>query len=66
MKIYETGSNPYYLNISNTAKEYSDQLNTNSENSLVDNLSKNILIEKDYQEEASVIIDEFIIIKNNY
>jgi len=62
MKIYETSSAPYYLNTNNTAKEYSDQYNTNPEICLLDSLSKNPIIERNYEVESPIIIQEFVIV----
>lgn len=61
MKIYETSMTPYYLNTNNTAKEYSVQYNTNPEICLLDSLSKNPIIEKNYEVNSPIIIQEFII-----
>lgn len=61
MKVYETSTTPYYLNTDNTAKEFSDQYNTNPETCLLDSLSKNPIIEKSYEVKSPKIIQEFII-----
>ena len=45
-KYYETGSNPYYLNLNNTAIEISYlQDSTNPENGFMNHLNGHILIE---------------------
>jgi hypothetical protein len=43
-KRFETGSNPYYLNLNNTAKDYSAGEVTNSQYGLLDVLSKFVII----------------------
>jgi hypothetical protein len=48
-KYFETGSNPYYLNLNNTAKDYSFCDSTNPQNGLLDLLSKFIVIENEFQ-----------------
>ena len=47
-KHFETGSNPYYLNLNDTAQEFSFNENTNPENGLLEILSKFIIIENEY------------------
>ena len=47
-KIYETGSNPYYLNTSNTAKEFSFDESTNPNYGLLNTLANFIIIEDEY------------------
>jgi len=44
-KYSETGSNPYYLNQNNTAKNYSFSDSTNPQIGLLDTLSKFIIVE---------------------
>lgn len=45
-KYYETGSNPYYLNLNNTTIEISNlQDSTNPEYGFMNHLNKHILIE---------------------
>ncbi len=47
-KYYETGSNPYHLNLNNTAKEYSTaQDSTNPQDSYLDMLSRYVFIQND-------------------
>ncbi len=60
-KFLETGSSPYYLNINNTAKEYSKQENTNPEYCLLNTLSKCILLENEYQIQLPDIHQEYSI-----
>ena len=45
---FETGSNPYYLNLNNTAKEFSFSDNTNPQYGLLDTLTKFIIIQPEY------------------
>lgn len=44
-RYFETGSSPYYLNLNNSAKEFSITEATNPQYGLLDTLSKFILIE---------------------
>ncbi len=48
-KIFETGSNPYYLNQSNTAKDFSNNDTTNPQYGLLDTLTKFIIIENNIE-----------------
>jgi hypothetical protein len=59
-KYFETGSNPYYLNLNNTAKDFSISESTNPQYGLLDTLSKFIIIENEYQVEPIQIEDELI------
>ncbi len=59
-KYFETGSNPYYLNLNNTAKDFSFSESTNPQYGLLDTLSKFIIIENEYQVEPIQIEDELI------
>lgn len=43
-KYYQTGSAPFYLNVNNTAKEYSINQTSSPENELIDLLCRYILI----------------------
>jgi hypothetical protein len=61
-KFLETGSSPYYLNINNTAKEYSNQENTNPEYSLLSTLSKFIFLENNYQIQLPILQQEYVIV----
>ncbi|MBK0384534.1 hypothetical protein I5M32_16350 [Pedobacter sp. SD-b] len=44
-KYSETGSNPYYLNLNNTAKDISLNDTTNPQYGLLDTLSRFIIVE---------------------
>ena len=44
-KYFETGSNPYYLNLNNTAKDFSFAETTNPQFGLLDTLTKFIIVE---------------------
>ncbi|MDD3404901.1 MAG: hypothetical protein PHH23_01360 [Paludibacteraceae bacterium] len=60
-KYYETGSNPYYLNLNNTAKDFSLNESTNPQVGLLDTLSKYIIIENNIKVEQQQINQEFIL-----
>ena len=45
-KYFETGSNPYYPNLGNTAKDFSFNETTNPQNGLLNSLTQNIIIEE--------------------
>ncbi|MBS1516588.1 MAG: hypothetical protein JSS91_00715 [Bacteroidetes bacterium] len=57
-KFYETGSNPYYLNINNTAKDYSLNESSNPQSGLLYIMSKHTIIINDLIEEETNIIEE--------
>lgn len=62
-KYYETGSSPYYLNLSSTAKDFSFSDSTSPEYGLLDTLTKFIIIEdsiqvEDVQTEQDFILEE--------
>lgn len=57
-KIYETGSNPYYLNTNNTAKEFSFDESTNPNHGLLNTLANFILIEDEYTIEQIYTVEE--------
>lgn len=59
-KYFETGSNPYYLNLNNTAKDFSYSESTNPQYGLLNMLSKFIIIEIEYQVEPNHIAQESI------
>lgn len=59
-KYFETGSNPYYLNLNNTAKEFSIVEATNPPYGLLDTLSKFIIIEDDSIIEPQKVKEEFV------
>lgn len=48
-KYFETGSNPYYLNLNNTAKEYSLTENTNPPHGYLEITSKFLVVEDNIQ-----------------
>jgi len=60
-KYFETGSNPYYLNLNNTAKDYSFNDTTNPQFGMLDTLSKFIIIEDIFHVEQSIVEQELII-----
>ena len=64
-KYFETGSSPYYLNLNNTAKDFSFTENTNPQNGVLDLLSKHIIIANEYDIIPQHIEQEFIIEKEN-
>jgi len=51
-KYFETGSNPYYLNLNNTAKDFSFTETTNPQFGLLDTLTKFIIVER------NIVIEE--------
>jgi len=60
-KYFETGSNPYYLNLSNTAKDFSFNDSTNPQYSLLDTLTKFVIIEDNTVIQQPIIQQELII-----
>ncbi len=60
-KYFETGSNPYYLNLNNTAKEFSFNDSTNPSYGLLDTLTKFIIVEDNTEIEEPIIQEEMII-----
>jgi hypothetical protein len=60
-KYFETGSNPYYLNLNNTAKDFSFSDSTNPQFGLLDTLTKFIIVEDNYQVERPIIDQELVI-----
>lgn len=60
-KYFETGSNPYYLNLNNTAKDFSFNESTNPPNGLLDTLTKFIIIEDNTEIQQPIIQEELII-----
>lgn len=63
-KYFETGSNPYYLNLYNTAKDFSVNDTTNPSFGLLDTLTKFIIIQ-DNIEIQEPIIQQILIIENS-
>jgi len=60
-KNFETGSNPYYLNLNNTAKDFSFHESTNPSYGLLDTLTKFIIIENNIEIQQPIIQEELII-----
>jgi hypothetical protein len=60
-KYFETGSNPYYLNLNNTAKDFSFNELTNPPYGLLDTLTKFIIIENYTEIQQPVIQEEMIL-----
>lgn len=63
-KYFETGSSPYYLNLNNTAKDFSFNDQTNPPYGLLDTLTKFILVEDSSQLQHPIIPQQEIIIKD--
>lgn len=59
-KYFETGSNPYYLNLNNTAKNFSFNDTTNPQFGLLDTLTKFIIVEDNIEIEQPIIEDNSI------
>ncbi len=64
-KFFETGSNPYYLNLNNSAKEFSTFETTNPSTGLLDILSKFTIIQNQYSLESVQIQEEYSIEKQS-
>lgn len=60
-KYFETGSNPYYLNLNNTAKDFSYNESTNPSYGLLDTLTKFIIVEDNSEIQQPIIQEELII-----
>lgn len=60
-KYFETGSNPYYLNLNNTAKDFSFNESTNPPYGLLDTLTKFIIVEDNTEIQQPIIQEELII-----
>jgi hypothetical protein len=60
-KYFETGSNPYYMNLNNTAKDFSFNDSTNPSYGLLDTLTKFIIIEDNIEIEEPIIQEDLII-----
>jgi hypothetical protein len=60
-KYFETGSNPYYLNLNNTAKDFSFNESTNPPYGLLDTLTKFIIVEDNIEIQQPIIQEELII-----
>lgn len=63
-KYFETGSNPYYLNLNNSAKEFSFNESTNPSYGLLDTLTKFIVVENNTEIQQPIIQEEQIIENN--
>ena len=61
--VFETGSNPYHLNLNNTAKDFSFSDTTNPSDNLLDVLSKFILVEDQYEVNSDNVQTDFVIEK---
>lgn len=61
-KYFETGSNPYYLNLNNTAKDFSFNETTNPSYGLLDTLAKFIIVEGEIQVEPLIITQELVVV----
>jgi hypothetical protein len=60
-KYFETGSNPYYVNLNNTAKELTYVENTLPQHGILNTLDEFILIQEEYEiEQPSIVIDYVI------
>ena len=60
-KYFETGSNPYYLNLNNSAKDFSFNESTNPPYGLLDTLTKFIIVEDNTEIQQPIIQEELII-----
>lgn len=60
-KYFETGSNPYYLNLGNTAKDFSFNETTNPQNGLLNSLTQNIIIEENIHIQQLLLKDQIIL-----
>jgi hypothetical protein len=63
-KLYETGSSPYNINTDVTVKNFSNQQNTNTNDSFHTTLANFIIIQDDYKLESPVVVNDFIEVKN--
>lgn len=59
-KYFETGSNPYYLNLNNTAKDFSFNDSTNPQFGLLDALANFIIVEDNFHVEQPIIEQELV------
>jgi hypothetical protein len=60
-KYYETGSNPYHLNLNNTAKDFSLNDSTNPPYGLLDTLTKFMVVEDNMVIQEPIIQEQLII-----
>ena len=65
-KYFETGSNPYYLNLNNTAKDFSLNDTTNPQYGLLDTLTRFIIVEDNIViEEPQLEVGQFTNVSEN-
>ncbi len=64
-KYYETGSNPYYLNLNNTAKEFSLNESSNPQEGILDTLAKFVIIENEITIDSTEIQQDVIFDDSN-
>lgn len=57
LKVLETASAPYHLNINNTAKDFSSNESTNPETGLLDTLTKYVLVDNNIEIQPIYIIN---------
>jgi len=60
-KYFGTGSNPFHLNLNNTAKDFSINDSTNPEYGLLNTLTKFIIVEDNIEVKQPIIGEELII-----
>ncbi len=65
-KYFETGSSPYYLNLNNSAKEFSFNEFTNPSYGLLDTLTRFIVVENNTEIQQPIIQEELMIENNIY
>ena len=61
-KYFETGSAPYYLNLSNTAKDFSFKESTNPQYGLLDTLTKFVIVENNTEIQPPIIQEQLILV----
>ena len=64
-KYYETDSNPYYLNLNNTAKEFSLNESSNPQEGILDTLAKFVIIENEITIDSTEIQQDVIFDDSN-
>lgn len=60
-KYFETGSDPYHLNLNNTAKDFSINDSTNPAYGLLDTLTKFIIVEENTKLEEPILHQDLLI-----
>lgn len=60
-KYSGTGSNPFYLNLNNTAKDFSINDSTNPEYGLLNTLTKFVIVVDEIEVNQPIIAEELII-----